>query len=111
MAAAITELQARSEHGADMVEVQHVLISFSGAGTSQKRRTREAAEKLAEKVWREAIDVVDQERSTCGRLPALRQVVLGGHRSQGSRPAPARLVNRQRQERFPDAARAFDQRW
>lgn len=53
MAAAIKELMAKAEHGADVVEVQHILIAFQGTGT-KATRSKADAEALAAKVWAEA---------------------------------------------------------
>ncbi len=55
----IAALMARDEHDAGFVEVQHILISFVGAGTRQQRRTKEAAEVLAAEVYRDALDGLD----------------------------------------------------
>ena len=58
MQTAIEELQAREEIDVDAVTVQHCLISFAGTGTKAKR-SKAAAEKLAEEIWHEAIAGAD----------------------------------------------------
>ena len=54
MNTAIAELQARAEHDAERVTVQHVLLSFEGCGTRATRR-RELAELLAAEVYCDAV--------------------------------------------------------
>lgn len=49
-----TELEARAEHDAERVQVQHVLISFDGAGT-RATRSKEEAEQLAAEVYQRVL--------------------------------------------------------
>ena len=55
MKEAITALQAKKEHTAPTVEVQHILIAHKDAGIPGVKRTLAEAEKLAEEVWAKAI--------------------------------------------------------
>ncbi|MFO1078317.1 MAG: peptidylprolyl isomerase [Planctomycetota bacterium] len=54
--ASIAALQARPEHTADSVEVQHILIAFQGAMRSTATRSKEEAEKLTAEVYGRAWD-------------------------------------------------------
>jgi parvulin-like peptidyl-prolyl isomerase len=60
MDAAIAELQARPEHQADLVEVEHVLIAFAGAPRIQGvTRSLAEAKALAADVFRQATGGAD----------------------------------------------------
>ncbi len=43
----VTEFQARKEHDASIVKVQHLLVAFQGSGVPNVKRTKEEAELLA----------------------------------------------------------------
>ncbi|MCF6228312.1 MAG: peptidyl-prolyl cis-trans isomerase [Planctomycetes bacterium] len=47
-----TELAAKAEDSADTIEVQHLLVSFGGAGTSATR-SKDEAEEIAAKLFSE----------------------------------------------------------
>ncbi len=60
MDAAIAALQARPEHSADTIEVEHVLIAFQGAPRiTGVTRSLDDAKKLAEDVWKQATSGTD----------------------------------------------------
>jgi hypothetical protein len=60
MDAAIASLEARPEHSADTIEVEHVLIAFQGAPRiSGVTRSLDDAKKLAEDVWKQATSGAD----------------------------------------------------
>lgn len=52
MRAAITELEARPEHDAKQIEVQHLLVGIRGSGIPGVTRTRDEAEQLAAEIWK-----------------------------------------------------------
>lgn len=47
----VEEFSTRDEHDADTVAVQHLLVSFRGAGVPGVERTKEEAEQLAAQLW------------------------------------------------------------
>ncbi len=59
MDAAIATLMAKPEQPDEAITVQHVLLSFQGAGVPNVTRTKDEAKVLAEKVWNEAIAGAD----------------------------------------------------
>lgn len=59
MDAAIAELMAKSEQPDEAITLQHVLLSFQGAGVPNVTRTRDEAKALAEKVYAEAMAGAD----------------------------------------------------
>ena len=52
MRADIATLEAKAEHTAPQVKVQHLLVSFQGAGVPGVTRTKEEAEVLAAELWK-----------------------------------------------------------
>jgi parvulin-like peptidyl-prolyl isomerase len=53
--AAVAALQARPEHTADSVEVQHILIAFQGAARATVTRSKAEAEKLTGEIYARAL--------------------------------------------------------
>ncbi|GIK51156.1 MAG: hypothetical protein HPKKFMNG_01135 [Planctomycetes bacterium] len=58
---AAKELAGRSEDSARQIEVQHLLISFAGAGTAA-RRSKTEAEKLAAQLWEQLLGGADFDK-------------------------------------------------
>jgi hypothetical protein len=56
---AIAALMAKPEQPDESITVQHVLISFQGAGVPNVTRSKDEAKTVAEKVWADAIGGAD----------------------------------------------------
>ncbi|KAA0217841.1 hypothetical protein EDM80_02370 [bacterium] len=77
----IAEIAARPEHKDPRIEVQHLLISFKGAGTNATR-SKEAAEKEAAALWERIVKGEDFDslvkKYTDDSHPGIYGMVLSG---------------------------------
>ncbi len=84
MDTAIKTLMALPEQPDEKIEVQHVLISFAGAGVPGVTRTKDEAKALAQKVFAEAIGGAEflglVERYTNDSAPGIYKVTKASRR-------------------------------
>ena len=77
----IAEIAARAEHKDPEIQVQHLLISFKGAGTNATR-SKEAAEKEAAAIWERIVKGEDFDslvkKFTDDSHPGIYGMVLSG---------------------------------
>jgi len=77
----ITEVASRPEHKDPSIQVQHLLISFKGAGTKASR-SKEAAEKEAAAIWERIVKGEDFDglvkKYTDDSHPGIYGMVLSG---------------------------------
>lgn len=94
MKEAITALNAKKEHTAPTVEVQHILIAHRDAGIPGVSRSLAEAEKLAEEVWGKAVAGGDfgalVKAHTNDAAPGIYGMVLNGAGDQNKNLYPRR---------------------